>query len=163
MPSKTDIIVNGLDLTVYGLEEYNNLPKGTPVGILFAIHGRLQQKAIMEPLAGVVCPLNDTRSDPGQRHLLVVTFDQVNHGSRLVDKNANNGWEAHNPSHAVDMWSMIHTGANTVSELIDVLEHYLFGGQRPVQVWGCMGFSMGGHVAFLAGAQGRKKRASSRM
>ncbi|KAI8069168.1 hypothetical protein BC940DRAFT_237234 [Gongronella butleri] len=154
--SKTDIVVCGLTLTVYGLEEYKQLPKNTPVAVLFAIHGRLQEKGRMQPIAESLCQLNTSRA-ADQRHLIVVAYDQLNHGTRLVEKRANFSWKEgkhQNASHAMDMWRMIRSGANTISELIDVLEHYLFD-TRPVQLWGCLGFSLGGHIAFLAGANGK--------
>ncbi|KAI8096598.1 uncharacterized protein BX664DRAFT_258104 [Halteromyces radiatus] len=158
--SKTDINVNGLQLSVYGLTEYKKLPENTPVAVMFALHGRLQNKSKMEAISQVLCSLNASKGGkPRSRHLLVVTFDHVNHGSRLVDKKANFSWKEgkhQNPNHAIDMWSMFRSGARTVSELIDVLEYYLFDSGRPVQVWGCLGFSMGAHATFLAAANGKK-------
>lgn len=41
--SQSDITVNGLNLTVYGLLEYKRLPQSTPVAVLFALHGRLRK------------------------------------------------------------------------------------------------------------------------
>lgn len=41
--SKQLIHVIGLHVTVYGLDEYNQLPKGTPVSVMFALHGRLRK------------------------------------------------------------------------------------------------------------------------
>lgn len=113
----------------------------------------------METISQVLCTLNNDKQQPGQRHLLVVTFDHLNHGSRLTDKKANFAWKEgkhENPSHAFDMWSMVHAGSRTVTELIDVLEYHLFGAtHRPVEVWGCLGFSMGAHATFLAAANGK--------
>jgi hypothetical protein len=43
MVSKQVIPVNGLNLTVYGLEEYQLLDKDTPVSVMFALHGRLRK------------------------------------------------------------------------------------------------------------------------
>ena len=43
MASKQEIPVIGLNTTVYGLDEYNKLPKGTPVSVMFALHGRLRE------------------------------------------------------------------------------------------------------------------------
>lgn len=112
----------------------------------------------MEPVAQAICGLNEKR-EKDEPHMLVVTFDSPNHGSRLVHKLSNFAWiegKHKNPNHAVDMWSMINSTSRTVTELIDVLEHYLFGPQSHslVKVWGCMGFSMGGHATFMAAANG---------
>lgn len=43
MVSKQAIIVNGLNLTVYGLEDYQLLGKDVPVAVMFALHGRLRK------------------------------------------------------------------------------------------------------------------------
>lgn len=114
----------------------------------------------MELIAQEICKLNEFRKE-GERHILVVTFDCANHGSRLVHKLANFAWvegKYQNPNHAVDMWGMVSSTTTTVSGLIDVLDHYLFGPSEKhiVQVWGVLGFSMGGHTAFLAAANGIK-------
>jgi hypothetical protein len=177
MVSTQVIPVIGLDVTVYGLEEYKRLPQGSPVSVLFALHGRLRKSYIylnkgkhcyitqfgfienqskMEPIAQAICSLNEKR----QHHILVVTFDCPNHGHRLVHKLANFAWvegKYSNPNHAIDMWAMVHSTSRTISELIDVLEHYMFGPQpQPlVQVWGSLGFSMGGHATFIAAANGK--------
>jgi pimeloyl-ACP methyl ester carboxylesterase len=112
----------------------------------------------MEPIAEALTQLNEKRKNT-ERHLIVVAFDCPNHGSRLVHKLANFAWaegKYQNPNHAVDMWTMVNSTARVVSELIDVLEHYLFGPreQHIVEVWGVLGFSMGGHAAFMAAADG---------
>jgi hypothetical protein len=43
MVSKQSIPILGLQTEVYGLEEYKSLPKGTPVAVMFALHGRLRK------------------------------------------------------------------------------------------------------------------------
>ncbi|EIE89825.1 hypothetical protein RO3G_14536 [Rhizopus delemar RA 99-880] len=158
MVSKQTLTVLGLQLTVYGLEEYKNLPEAYPASIMFALHGRLQNQASMMPLCEKLCGLNDHK-DFANRHLIVVSFDSPNHGSRLVNAEANGGWQEGgktNERHALDMWSMLYSTARTVSELMDVIEHYLFGplDRARVETWGVVGFSMGGHAAFLAAAEG---------
>ncbi|KAI7904341.1 uncharacterized protein BX663DRAFT_432254 [Cokeromyces recurvatus] len=157
MISKQVIHVIGLQLTVYGLEEYNKFYRGAPVTVMFALHGRLQNQFKMESVSQAICQLNE-HYQKGNRYILVITFDSPNHGSRLIYKPANYGWvegKYKNPTHALDMWSMIHSTSHTVSELIDVVEYYLFGGsQQWVEIWGVMGFSMGGHATFLTAANG---------
>ncbi|GAA5797828.1 hypothetical protein HPULCUR_003224 [Helicostylum pulchrum] len=115
----------------------------------------------MEPMAEALCKLNQHRKHE-ENYILVITFDCPNHGTRLVHKLANFAWvegKYENPNHALDMWSIVNSTASTVSELIDVIEHYLFGGleRSIVKVWGVLGFSMGGHSAFLAAANGNKR------
>ncbi|KAL4206888.1 hypothetical protein CU097_001904 [Rhizopus azygosporus] len=157
MVSQKHFVIIGLDLTVYGLEEYKKRPKGYPVSIVFALHGRLQNQSSMKPLCDSLCSLNDT-NDSTRRHLIVVSFDSPNHGARLVNKVANHAWKEgknSNPYHAIDMWSMMYTTSRTVSDLIDVIENYLFGplDHHLVETWGVVGFSMGGHASFMAAAE----------
>ncbi|KAI8991015.1 hypothetical protein BDF20DRAFT_812958 [Mycotypha africana] len=158
MVSKSIIHVIGLNLTVYGLDEYEDLPKGTPVTVLFALHGRLQNQDKMEPISQAICRLNNQYQN-GNRYIIVVTFDAPNHGSRLVNKLSNHTWMEgphRNPHHALDMWTLVVSMSQTVTELIDVLEFYLFkdASKSLVEVWGVLGFSMGGHATFLAAANG---------
>ncbi|KAI9320195.1 hypothetical protein BX666DRAFT_1853037 [Dichotomocladium elegans] len=161
MVSKQEIPVAGLKLTVHGLEEYKAKGSQGPVAIMFALHGRLQQSSSMDPIAQALCGLNERAGT--RRHMIVVAFDQPNHGTRLVHPLANYGWKERsnqNPTHAQDMWSFFYSTSRTVSELIDVIEDYLFGPQERsrVQVWGVVGFSMGGHGAFMASANGTYAR-----
>ncbi|KAI9490038.1 hypothetical protein BDB00DRAFT_769568 [Zychaea mexicana] len=156
MTSKQQIPVAGLQLTVYGLDEYKAMGMTKPVAVMFALHGRLQNMSKMEEISQALCSLNASNKD---RHLVVITFDHPNHGSRLVHKLGNFAWKEgrhENPFHAQDMWSMYNESSRTVSALIDVVEDYLFGPQQEgrVQVWGVMGFSMGGHSTFMAAANG---------
>ncbi|KAI9307284.1 hypothetical protein BJ944DRAFT_176819 [Cunninghamella echinulata] len=154
--SSTEIVINGLELSVYGLKEYQQLSKDNslPVCVIFLLHGRLQKKRHMETIAQALCELNETKQPKQkQRHLLAISFDHLNHGSRLLVKERNYGWKEsgqENPTHALNMWSTVRAGAHTVSELIDVLEFYLFGPScHPVEKWGTLGFSLGGHSTFL--------------
>lgn len=117
-----------------------------------------EKRSAVEHICQALCGINDNGT--GKRHLIVVTFDHPNHGSRLVNKLSNFGWKEgryENPTHAQDMWSMFYSSSQTVSALIDVLESYLFGPQehKIVEKWGVLGFSMGGHASFLAAANGR--------
>ncbi|KAI9029025.1 Alpha/Beta hydrolase protein [Phycomyces nitens] len=154
--SKQIIPVIGLQLTVYGLEEYKALKIQPPVAVVFALHGRVQNMTKMDPICQALCKLNKNPSR--QRHIIVVAFDHPNHGSRKLNHLSNFGWSEEgyaNPNHAMDMWSMLYNSSRTISDLMDVLEHYLFGPQTEprVQVWGVLGFSMGGHASILAAAQ----------
>ncbi|CAO3643954.1 unnamed protein product [Cunninghamella blakesleeana] len=112
----------------------------------------VKKRRHMEKLANALCQLNENKQQQ-QRHLLAVSFDHLNHGSRLLVKERNFGWKENgneNPTHALNMWSTVRAGAHTVSELIDVLEFYLFGPDlHPVEKWGTVGFSLGGHSTFL--------------
>lgn len=99
--------IAGILTTVFGLDEIR--PQTTEVACLWLLHPRLQTKACMQPFADSTigdwnARLWDgrTRSKEG---LIAVAFDQRNHGSREVDKVANEAWRGGNPKHAQDMFS----------------------------------------------------------
>lgn len=103
--------------------------------------------------------LNSNATDLSSRtHLLVVSFDHANHGSRLADKNLNLSWKAadyDNKTHAMDMWSYQQAAADTISLLIDLIEFYLFPDSMPrIVKYGVLGFSLGGHSSYLACSKG---------
>lgn len=54
MVSAQVIPVLGLNITVYGLEEYKQLPKGSPVAVMFALHGRLRKPIFPPNIADAV-------------------------------------------------------------------------------------------------------------
>ncbi|KAI8372885.1 Alpha/Beta hydrolase protein [Radiomyces spectabilis] len=158
MVSKQQMFVwGGLPITVFGLDEHKAKGVDQPVAVVFALHGRLQSEQKMQPIAEALCGLNEAAN---KRHLIVVTFDHPNHGQRLRHKQANYAWKEgrhENPDHALDMWAMLYSSSRTISDLIDVLEYYLFDRQTVtpprIQAWGVLGFSMGGHAAFMAAAE----------
>jgi len=104
--------IAGILTTVYGLDE---LPNVTEVACLWLLHPRLQNKEIMTPVAAsVINAWNDNlRKKPSQspKGLIAVAFDQRNHGTREVDKLANEAWRAGNPRHAPDMFSIYRTSS----------------------------------------------------
>jgi hypothetical protein len=99
-----------------------------------------------------------SRDAASRTHLLVVSFDHANHGSRLVDNSKNLAWkdtEYDNKTHAMDMWSFQKAAADTVSLLIDLLEFYIFPEQdSKIVQYGVLGFSLGGHASYLASSKG---------
>lgn len=102
---------------------------------------------------------------------VVISFDQRNHGERLLDKDKNGGWES--PSHVNDMYSTqvgtardirfaspssavcsfgkATTRSRSLSFLIDLLPSFL--GFKP-KSYGVIGVSLGGHVVLLSMAGG---------
>ncbi|KAI7867969.1 Alpha/Beta hydrolase protein [Spinellus fusiger] len=155
--SQQTLIVHGLFLTVYGLEEYHSLAEKGSVAVMFVLHGRLENMDRMKNICKNLCKLNENPSKE-RRHLIVVAFDQLNHGTRQINELSNYAWSEDgrtNINHAVDLWSMVYSCSRLISELIDVIEHYLFGPQPKslVDVWGVLGISLGGHATVMAAAQ----------
>lgn len=62
MISKQQIPVAGLQLTVYGLEEYKSKGSQGPVAVMFAMHGRLRKHVRHEHIGALsysVCRENE--------------------------------------------------------------------------------------------------------
>jgi hypothetical protein len=95
--------IAGILTTVYGIDQ---LPKTvTDIAVLWLLHPRLQTQDSMAALANRAIEHWRQRPESENKGLLAVTFDQRNHGSREVDKLANEAWRAGNQRHAQDMFS----------------------------------------------------------
>lgn len=153
----TSIVVAGIKLDVYGLEQYRAQKRNDPVSVVFSMHGRLSTAQAMTDVNEKLVQLNSKSNNTSKPYLLVVSFDHANHGSRLVDRHRNLTWKDQdydNQSHAIDMWSMEKAAADTVSMLVDVLEFYLFPhAESHIVQYGVLGFSLGGHSAYLANSK----------
>lgn len=104
--SSKSFTVTGITTTVYGIEE---LPLDCEeVVCIWLLHPRLQTQSCMRPAgASAIHRWNNELQKmklPGHRlGLLAVSFDQRNHGSREVNRLANETWRSGNKSHAQDM------------------------------------------------------------
>lgn len=99
--------IAGILTTVFGLDDL--APQTKEVACLWLLHPRLQTQACMQPFAdstigewNAKLKSGRTRSKKG---LIAVSFDQRNHGTRLVHEVANDAWRNGNPRHAQDMFS----------------------------------------------------------
>ncbi|KAI0098879.1 hypothetical protein GGR51DRAFT_565285 [Nemania sp. FL0031] len=154
--SKTTLPIAGLLVDVYGLAELP--PTATAVSCLWLHHPRLRTKDDMAPVAHeMVSAFN--ASPTSTRGFIVVAFDQRNHGSRLVDKTANEAWRQGNATHAQDMFGTVSGTVMDTIHLLDVLEGYLFGAgggpgvsprgeSRHIDSNLVLGVSLGGHSAW---------------
>ncbi|BGP43711.1 hypothetical protein JCM10449v2_007756 [Rhodotorula kratochvilovae] len=165
------LVVGGLPVSVYGLEA---LTQGqSDVAVCFLLHGRMGRAAhpLIDRFAQrLVAYAAEQRAHNDGWDLIVVTFDQRNHGHREVDRERNLGWaeggkkhaqerkdkgvqdhELDNVAHAVDMMAIQTGTARDVSFLIDFLPSALFPhDERTVADWFCAGISLGGHATWLA-------------
>jgi len=113
--SKKTFTISGILTTVYGLDD---LPvEATNVTCLWLLHPRLQTQSCMEPVAASAITdwnhqLKATES-AGHR-LIAASFDQRNHGSREVNKLANEAWRSGNESHAQDMLGIYRSSGGPV-------------------------------------------------
>lgn len=155
MPVRT-ILAAGIEVDVW--ESSATHLSELPVAVLFILHGRFNSRKGVEKIAERMISLQSepTRDHQWTKELVVVTFDHRNHGSRLVDRQANCGWNLadssrHNDRHALDMYSIQSGTASDVSLLIDFLPSYLYpSNERPISLWAISGFSLGGHSTWIA-------------
>ena len=107
--SKETHVIGGILCTVFGLQEL--LPESGDVACLWLLNPRLQTQACMEPVAfSAISHWNKRLKEKNELRpslgLIAVSFDQRNHGSRMVDPVANEAWAAGNEKHAQDMFSI---------------------------------------------------------
>lgn len=154
LSSKTFHIA-GILTTVFGLDELH--PNTRETACLWLLHPRLQTQACMQPFAASTIGSWNERVREGRAGskqpptgLIAVSFDQRNHGTREVDKLANEAWRNGNPRHAQDMFSQIHGTAADTSILLDYLEAYIFPENGSVKITQNLvfGISLGGHAAW---------------
>jgi pimeloyl-ACP methyl ester carboxylesterase len=145
--------IAGILVTVFGLDE---LPSNvTDVSVLWLLHPRLQTQASMAPFAAHLIAEWNKQQKPStgkkRKGLIAVSFDQRNHGSRLVSAIANEAWRSGNEHHASDMFSCYTGTAQDTSLLLDFLPGYIFpepsDARRIVQNL-VLGISLGGHAAW---------------
>ncbi|KAF3058561.1 hypothetical protein GL218_05278 [Daldinia childiae] len=152
--SRVTLTVSGLQVDVYGLTE---LPAtAAKVSCLWLHHGRLRKKEDMIPFANQFLSAYHEKSEP-TRGLIAVALDQRNHGSRLVDRRANESWVDGNETHAQDMFGLVTGTVMDTINLMDLIESHLFstdkhvlsdGGRRRIDHNIVLGISLGGHSAW---------------
>jgi pimeloyl-ACP methyl ester carboxylesterase len=151
--SSETFTIAGLLTTVYGLSEISS--SATEVACLWLLHPRLQTQKTMAPIASsTILAWNkhvaDAKAGKNPKALIAVSFDQRNHGSRLVDPLANEAWRQGNPRHAQDMFSAYHGTATDTSLLITHLPSYILSSPSspPITQHLVLGVSLGGHAAW---------------
>ncbi|OBT87503.1 hypothetical protein VE02_03609 [Pseudogymnoascus sp. 03VT05] len=149
--------IAGIAVSILGLSSLP--PNCTSLTILYLLHPRLQHAATMLPIGThiltswathqVSLPSSHPAKSAG---LLALTFDQRNHGARLVDPVGNDSWRDGNPKHALDMFGVYNGTAVDVSLLIDHVGSYIaenFVGVMPgIERNLVLGVSLGGHAAW---------------
>ena len=98
--------IAGISVTVYGLEELP--PQSTNVASLWLLHPRLAtQERMADIAASTITDWNRrNQGNSSAKGLIAISFDQRNHGARIVDPLANEAWRQGNPRHAQDMFSI---------------------------------------------------------
>ncbi|KAL2266277.1 hypothetical protein VTJ83DRAFT_5629 [Remersonia thermophila] len=139
----------GLPVDVYGLAD---LPPGvTRVSCLWLHHPRTRDRAHLADTAarcvgGWYARKGTSAAAAPTRGLVALAYDQRNHGSRLVDEQANGSWRDGNPTHAIDMFGGIMGMVGDQKGLLDLVEGYLFPDSRvKIDQHIALGVSLGGH------------------
>jgi hypothetical protein len=103
--------IAGISVTVFGLEELQSETKN--VACLWLLHPRLATQERMSGIAASAIGDWNSKAQSSTKGLIAVSFDQRNHGSRLVDPLANEAWRQGNPRHAQDMFSVFREYPST--------------------------------------------------
>ncbi|KAJ5738281.1 hypothetical protein N7493_001436 [Penicillium malachiteum] len=141
--------IAGISVTVFGLEELR--AQASEVACLWLLHPRLAtQERMTDIAASTITDWNSKNQDtPTAKGLIAVSFDQRNHGARMVDPLANEAWRQGNPRHAQDMFSIFQGTARDTSLLMDYLAAFVFpNGEHKITENLVLGVSLGGHAAW---------------
>jgi len=150
--------VGGIPVHLHFLPSYprgdglmDSLPVNLPAAFAFLLHGRRSDSQALDSMAAALVRRCAQAGHEGEhrRNLVVVTLDHRNHGHRCVHDLANHAWSGGNPTHAQDMLSIQYGTAQDVSMLVSLLPAYLPAALR-VELWACLGVSLGGHATWLA-------------
>jgi hypothetical protein len=94
-------------------------------------------------------PPSTNTDDHDPLGVIAVSFDQRNHGTRLVDKLANEAWRSGNDRHAQDMFSCFAGTAEDASLLLNYLPAYAFPkGDVAIVKNIALGVSLGAHAVW---------------
>ena len=88
----TKVNVSGLETHVYGLDDVRKSNTHF-VDVVFLLHGRTGKYQDLEPFALAILAKDKAAATPDlQRGLIVVSFDQRNHGHRQISELGNFAW-----------------------------------------------------------------------
>ncbi|KAF5382126.1 hypothetical protein D9615_004190 [Tricholomella constricta] len=159
--NKQPLVIAGLEVNIYSaapITAGERNPK--EIAVIFLLHGRYGSAEAIDPIARSV--IDQTKNN--RRDLLIVTFDQRNHGKRIVDPKGNDAWSKdkikHNERHAVDMYAIQTGTARDVSLLVDFLPSFLYPNNESHNIveWGVAGISLGGHATWITLANDKRVR-----
>ncbi|KAL7748837.1 hypothetical protein RI367_005750 [Sorochytrium milnesiophthora] len=153
-PACERVAVGGIQLHMYGLPKASSADAPLiPVRVMFVLHWRAGDAEKIRPMCEAIAALSTPAT-----HIIAVTFDMRNHGTRLVESKANYSWREPTPDgriernmeHAYEMYAVQYGSAKDVSFLIDVLPPFLQARGLVAERWGVAGISLGAHAALIA-------------
>jgi pimeloyl-ACP methyl ester carboxylesterase len=138
--------IAGILTTIYGIQELST--NADRITILWLLHGRGDtQDSMSYTAAALLDAWKRKRQNTSQPDCICITFDQRNHGSRMIENENNISWKQGNPSHGPDMFSVYVGTAHDLTLLITQIPAYL-----PFKIHDhiCAGVSLGGHATWVA-------------
>ncbi|KAK4936003.1 hypothetical protein LTR10_023050 [Elasticomyces elasticus] len=144
---ETTIEVSGLQVHIRGCISVA-FSKILNPDLVFLLHGRTSDAEALRDMGTAILAANP--------ETLVVSFDQRNHGHRILNPKANLTWADGNDMHAQDMCLHLATQVSIqygtsldVSLLIDLLPMFISPDERYVfrHIF-CVGVSLGGHATY---------------
>ncbi|OQV07349.1 hypothetical protein CLAIMM_11799 [Cladophialophora immunda] len=143
--SRTDIVIGGIRVYVYGLEELAD-KSNVEVAVLYLAHNRKRSYLVTEDIAYEVLHRYRTETRRKKYELIALTINMRNHGDREVSPQANYTWDDGNDNHGMDLLSMISGSAQDFKLILDYLPAYLPQFTRFHNIMA--GVSLGGHTAW---------------
>lgn len=154
--SKTSMVIGGVRIYVYGLDDLPSPPADasasttTEIAVLYLAHNRTRTYRVTEGIAHELLHRYRTDSRPNKMGLIAVTMDMRNHGEREISPSSNLTWAAGNECHAMDLLSLIDGGVQDFRLVMDYLPVYLPQFTRLHNVMA--GVSLGAHTAWRLAA-----------
>lgn len=139
--------VGGILTTIYGISELPSHPDA--ISALWLMHGRGDtQDSMAYTSAAMLAAWNTKREQIGSlRGLICISFDQRNHGSRVIETDHNLSWTQGNPQHAQHMFATYTGTAHDLSLLITQIEPLI---EFKINEHLVGGVSLGGHASWIA-------------
>ncbi|KAG5637971.1 hypothetical protein H0H81_002415 [Sphagnurus paluster] len=143
---KHTLVIAGLEVHVYSAAPIIQRKQSTKeLVVFFLLHKRYDSVAHVDPIARSLIELTNGNA----RDLLIVAFDQRNHGKRLFNPKRN---EPNERLHAVELYATQTGTSRDITFLIDLLPTFLYPDDElhPIVEWGVAGISLGGHATWIS-------------
>lgn len=157
--AKKTLAIGGIEVYVHYATNRSNpfdlhVKDAQKLKIMYLLHGRGSSSERIEEITHSILKNVYTHDAAGSEleiPVIIATFDQRNHGKRVVDEMRNQGWAKGNETHAIDMISFIEGGIQDVKLVRDYLPLYIPEISKFNSVSHIVsGISMGGHISIRA-------------
>ncbi|QGI82409.1 unnamed protein product [Fusarium fujikuroi] len=160
---KSCLVVGGVQIYLYGLEDLDDLPSDD-IAVLYLAHNRTRTYLVTEGIAHEILHIYRTDRRRKRMPMIAVTMNMRNHGDREVrscgawiysgyllnrlqiDQRANQTWSDGNKNHGIDLMSMVSGSAQDFKLILDYLPAYSPRFRNFHNIM--LGVSLGGHTAW---------------